>query len=114
MTSKEALEELYRKDCCVQSPNPNCGNCDFGKNSNCKLYNYYMQIKQDLEDYSIIKEIEDNVRAGKRVILNDKKYYACEFILAEEGTIRHLTISNRKYKTILRFEDYKKSWEFED
>lgn len=71
-------------------------------------------IKQDLEDYLIIKEIEDNVRAGKKVILNDKKYYACEFILAEEGTIRHLTISYNNYKKILRFEDYKKSWKFED
>ena len=80
----------------------------------CDKNDYLRIIREDLEDYSIIREIEDNVRAGKKVILNDNKYYACEFILAEEGTIRHLTISNRKYKKILRFEDYKKHWRFEE
>lgn len=71
-------------------------------------------IKQDLEDYAIIREIENNVRDGKKVVLNDKKYYVCEFILAEHSTVRHLTILYNNYKKILRFEDYKKFWKFED
>ena len=76
--------------------------------SSCKT------IKQDLEDYFIIREIEEKVREGKMVIRNGKKYYASEFILAEQGTIRHLTIWYNDYKKVLDFEDYKKTWEFED
>lgn len=49
MKSKEALEILYRKDCCVHTPNESCGKCDLGKNSNCKLYNYYTLLSKDLE-----------------------------------------------------------------
>ena len=71
-------------------------------------------IKQDLEDYSIIREIEDNVRAGKRVIVNGKKYSACEFILAEEGNPRHLTIWAYRHIIVLNFKDYKTYWKFED
>ena len=58
MNSRKALEELYRKDCCVQSPNPSCGKCDLGKNSNCKLYNHYMQLKQDLDRLEILEQKE--------------------------------------------------------
>ena len=72
------------------------------------------QIKQDLEDYFIIREIEEKVREGKMVIRNGKKYYPCEFILAEQGTIRHLTIWYDDYKKVLNLEDYKKTWKFED
>ena len=105
MKSKEYLEHI-----CKICDNESCPYIHY-ENSRCSYYGF---IKQDLEDYLIIREIEDNVRAGKKVIFNDNKYYACEFILAEKGTIRHLTISNRKFKIILRFEDYKKHWRFEE
>ena len=72
------------------------------------------ECEEQIEDYKIIREIEDNVRAGKKVVKNDNKYYACEFILAEHGTIRHLTISYNGYKKVLPFDQYKKSWRFED
>lgn len=91
---------------------------EFVEKRHCAYHTIYpnelQQIKQDLEDYAIIREIENNVRDGKKVVLNDKKYYVCEFILAEHSTVRHLTILYNNYKKILRFEDYKKFWKFED
>ena len=106
----------------VKSMNDYIDNCDkYGQEINECYFNmleeqlaHFDIIKQDLEDYSIIREIENNVRDGKKVVLNDKKYYVCEFILAEHSTVRHLTILYNNYKKILRLEDYKKFWKFED
>ena len=57
MNSKEALEELYRKDCCVQTPNPSCGECKLGANSKCKLYEYYMQLRSDQDRLEKLEKV---------------------------------------------------------
>lgn len=75
LTSFEALEELYRKDCCVKSPNPNCGNCELGKKSKCKLYSYYILIKQDLDK---LEKLEKVIQ-----ILNNKEVFIPLLIRSE-------------------------------
>jgi len=106
-SQKQLLEKVNKEDMAYAYITSNIHSQEF------KLEKLY-KIRKDLEDYLIIKEIEEKVREGKMVIINDKKYSPCEFVLAEPGTIRHITIWYNNYKKILVFKDYKKTWEFEE
>lgn len=64
---KQALEVVYRKDCCKEHPNPSCQKCDAGRDSNCFIYNAYMMLYEFLdkcekntitkEDYELYKKL---------------------------------------------------------
>ena len=48
MSNIEALELVYRKPCITQEPSKECGQCELGKESKCKIYEAYMQLYEYL------------------------------------------------------------------
>lgn len=44
MSNIEALELVYRKPCITQEPPKQCGQCELGEKSKCKIYEAYMQL----------------------------------------------------------------------
>ncbi len=56
MTNIEALELVYRKPCITQEPPKECGHCELGEKSKCKIYEAYMQLYNYLRISEIMKK----------------------------------------------------------